>query len=226
MRTLQALAIAAVLLAASPAWAVGLIDCNLGDDLEEYLKCSAEWRESTGCTHATDPDDFLACIVERGDSPDEPPKLAVRDDDFDQLVRDVEITICARDLLLVSIVETNRLLGMDAEAVASLHAASPSTLQGRLNDALLEGSAAIATILHGLVVSPQEDEMPIIDICRDVLGAGSEPAETLADTACEELMPSPLEPGGPEFASLLRPLYCGEGDMIIVGTPRPEDTDQ
>ena len=111
----------------------------------------------------------LTCIVERGDASE--PAPAARDDDFDRLLRDADITICARDLLLVSIVRTNKVLGMDAQAVANLHVASPSALQGRMNGALVEGSRAIAKMLHGLVVSPQEDEMPIIDVCRNTLGS-------------------------------------------------------
>ena len=65
---------------------------------------------------------------------------------------------------------------------------------------------------------------PLWDFMGCVRGEDRTVMEALADTACGELLP-PLEPGGPEFASLLRPLYCGEGDMIITGTPRPEGDD-
>lgn len=176
-----AILMAVILVPIARATAVGLVDCSRIDDHDAFVKCSTDWVHHDDCFHLKDHDELRACTAWRteveAERAEESAELRARLDEsqaeFDRLVRDSAITRCARDLLYVSMIRATSAFGMDLEQALRTASQDPGAVKAQVNTALLEGSRAMAQILQGLVVTDDEREMELIDICNDALAKSS-----------------------------------------------------
>ncbi len=84
---------------------------------------------------------------------------------LDALILEAEIYICAHDLIKNVMIVAGSHLAMDPSEIADAIRQDRTAVEQRVNAALRPASEALANIIHALIVTPDDKEHAIVEIC-------------------------------------------------------------
>ena len=87
---------------------------------------------------------------------------------FNKLVRDMNVHLCARNIVKHAVLQMGKEIGVRPQEVISQMNVNPQGMRKRYDEAFTKAGEKVAIVIDGFMVTPDENEGEILDLCRNL----------------------------------------------------------
>ena len=87
---------------------------------------------------------------------------------FNKLMRDANVHRCARNIVKHAVLQMGKEIGVQPQEVISQMNVNPQRMRKKYNEAFTKAGEMVAIVIDGFMVTPDEHEGEILDLCRNL----------------------------------------------------------